>query len=122
MERALEVRQHFGLADDGYAFENYADVMSAGGHALAAQWVAARPKAEEGLLAAGAKAEDSGLGSAIDESELRDSKTAIWRRYRLKFPTEVRPADTTVSRVSRDLSKRMLCVFTCGRSRYCSFN
>ena len=36
---------------------------------------------------------------------------AFWRRYRLKFPTQVRPADTTVSRVSRELSKRMLCVF-----------
>ena len=29
----------------------------------------------------------------------------------MKFPTEVHPADTTVSRVSRELSKRMLCVF-----------
>ena len=51
------------------------------------------------------------LDSMLNESELRDSKTAFWRRYRLKFPTEVHPADTTVSRVSRELSKRMLCVF-----------
>ena len=51
MERALEVRQHFGLADDSdlaYAFENYQDAMSAGGHALAAQWASARSKADEG--------------------------------------------------------------------------
>ena len=70
MERALEVRQHFGLADDNdlaFAFENYADAMSAGGHALAAQWAEARSKAEEGLLSAGAQTvEDSGLGSARD--------------------------------------------------------
>ena len=51
------------------------------------------------------------LDSMLDEGELRDSKTAFWKRYRLKFPTEVHPADTTVSRVSRELSKRMLCVF-----------
>ena len=70
MERALEVRQHFGLADDNdlaFAFETYADAMSAGGHALAAQWAEARSKAEEGLLSAGARTvEDSGLGSARD--------------------------------------------------------
>ena len=68
--KALEVRQHFGLADDSdlaYAFENYQDAMSAGGHALAAQWASARSKADEGLLAAGARAvEDSGAGSARD--------------------------------------------------------
>ena len=51
------------------------------------------------------------LDSMLDEGELRDSKTAFWKRYRLKFQTEVHPADTTVSRVSRELSKRMLCVF-----------
>ena len=72
MERAWEVRQHFGLADDcdlAYAFENYQDAMSAGGHALAAQWASARSKADEGLLAAGARAvEDSGAGSARDRS------------------------------------------------------
>jgi len=36
-----------------YAFESYADAMSVGGHALAAQWATARTKADEGLLAAG---------------------------------------------------------------------
>ena len=57
------------------------------------------------------KVQTTDLDSMLNESELRDSKTAFWRRYRLKFPTEVHPADTTVSRVSRELSKRMLCVF-----------
>jgi len=45
------------------------------------------------------------LDSMLNESELL--KTAFWRRY----PTEVHPADTTVLRVSRKLSKRMLRVF-----------
>ena len=57
------------------------------------------------------KVQTTDLDSMLNESELRDSKTAFWLRYRLKFPTEVHPADTTVSRVSRELSKRMLCVF-----------
>ena len=48
------------------------------------------------------------LDSLLEESELRDAKQAFWRRYRLKFPAEVHPSDAVVSRVSRELSKRML--------------
>ena len=48
LERAHEVRQHFGLGDDrdlAYAFEAHNDATSAGVHALAEQWVRARAKA-----------------------------------------------------------------------------
>ena len=48
------------------------------------------------------------LDSLLEESELRDAKQAFWRRYRLRFPAEVHPGDAVVSRVSRELSKRML--------------
>ena len=51
------------------------------------------------------------LDSLLEESELRDAKQAFWRRYRLRFPAEVHPSDAVVSRVSRELSKRMLCLF-----------
>ena len=51
------------------------------------------------------------LDSILGDSELRDFKTAFWQRYKLRFPAEVHPSDMVVSRVSRELSKRMLCVF-----------
>ena len=51
------------------------------------------------------------LDSMLGDSELRDVETAFWQRYKLRFPSEVHPSDTVVSRVSRELAKRMLCVF-----------
>ena len=50
--------------------------------------------------------EDSLLG----DTELRSAKEAFWVRYKLKFPTEVYPSDAAVSRASREMSKRLLCV------------
>ena len=103
MERALEVRQHFGLADDSdlaYAFENYQDAMSAGGHALAAQWASARSKADEGLLAAGARAvEDSGAGSARDRVPRPTVKPMIQRRQGVTPSTNRYGPDAVVQRV-----------------------
>ena len=52
----------------------------------------------------------SDLDSLLDDSELRSAKQRFWSRYRLRFPTEMYPSDATVSRVSRELTKRMLCV------------
>eukprot|EP00434_Breviolum_minutum_P039089 symbB.v1.2.034695.t1/scaffold4526.1/size39880/1 len=43
--------------------------------------------------------------------ECRTVKQSFWRRYKLRFPAEVHPADATVSRVSREMGKRMLCVY-----------
>ena len=51
------------------------------------------------------------LDSMLAESELRDAKVAFWRRYRQRYPAELHPADATLSRVARELTKRMLCVF-----------
>ena len=42
-------------------------------------------------------------------------KTAFWQRYRMRFPPDIHPADATLSRVSRELTKRMLCVFNVGK-------
>ena len=47
----------------------------------------------------------------LADGELRETKVAFWRRYRLRFAPEVHPSDSTVSRVSREMAKRMLCVF-----------
>lgn len=53
----------------------------------------------------------SDLDSMLEETELRDAKTAFWRRYRQRYPTDLHPADATLSRVTREITKRMLCVF-----------
>lgn len=52
------------------------------------------------------------LDTLLDDSELRTYKQNFWVRYKLRFPTEQYPSDATVSRVSRELDKRMLCVMS----------
>ena len=47
------------------------------------------------------------LDSMLDEGELRDSKTAFWKRYRLKFPTEV------IRRIRRYLELAVSCQNGC---------
>ena len=57
------------------------------------------------------------LDTMLADSELRDVKTNFWIRYRMRYPPEVHPADATLSRVSRELSKRMLCVYNLWKVR-----
>ncbi|CAE7218895.1 FCPB [Symbiodinium sp. CCMP2592] len=57
------------------------------------------------------------LDSILADSELRTLKEAFWIRYKLRFPAEVQPSDATVSRISRELSKRMLCIYDVWRVR-----
>ena len=57
------------------------------------------------------KVELSDLDSLLADDELRDVKVAFWKRYHQRFPPEVHPSDSTVSRVSREMAKRVLCVF-----------
>eukprot|EP00435_Cladocopium_sp_Y103_P031497 s1905_g8.t1 len=54
----------------------------------------------------------SDLDTMLGETELRDTKQQFWRRYKLRFSPEVHPADTTISRVAREMQKRMLCVYS----------
>ena len=54
----------------------------------------------------------SDLDSMLEETELRDTKVAFWRRYRQRYPADLHPSDATLSRVTRELTKRMLCVFS----------
>eukprot|EP00435_Cladocopium_sp_Y103_P025354 s2906_g6.t1 len=56
------------------------------------------------------KVSTTDLDSLLDDSELRTHKQNSWVRYKLRFPTEQYPSDATVSRVTRELDKRMLCV------------
>ena len=61
------------------------------------------------------------LDSLLEDGELRNVKQSFWRRYRLRFPTEVHPADSLLSRVSREIAKRMLCVYPIGKVRNLQF-
>ena len=63
----------------------------------------------------------SDLDALLGDSELRDLKSAFWRRYKLRFPPEVHPADATISRVTRELTKRMLCVYNIWRVKSLQF-
>ena len=51
------------------------------------------------------------LDDLLDEASLRSVKVSFWARYKDKFPPEVMPADSLVSRCSREMSRRMLMVF-----------
>ena len=57
------------------------------------------------------KVETADLDDMLDDSQLNDVKQAFWRRYKVRYPPEVMPADALVSRCSREMSKRMLMVF-----------
>ena len=61
------------------------------------------------------------LDSLLGDSELRDVKVAFWTRYRVRLPPELYPSDATVSRVSREMSKRLLCVFDVWKVRSLQF-
>ncbi|CAE7812806.1 unnamed protein product [Symbiodinium sp. CCMP2592] len=55
---------------------------------------------------------EADLDDLLDDSSLRDMKQQFWRRYKTRFPPELYPSDATLSRVTRELNKRMLCVFS----------
>ena len=52
------------------------------------------------------------MDDLLDDTALRDMKQQFWRRYKTRFPPELYPSDATLSRVTRELNKRMLCVFS----------
>jgi hypothetical protein len=57
----------------------------------------------------------------LGETELRDTKQLFWGRYRMQFPPEIHPADTTISRVAREIQKKMLCVYNSWRVKTLQF-
>ena len=50
------------------------------------------------------------LDSLLADSELRGLKGQFWVRKKLRFPAQVQLSDAMVSRISRELSKPMLCI------------
>ena len=63
----------------------------------------------------------SDLDTMLGETEPRDTKQQFWRRYKMRFPPEIHPADTTISRVAREIQKRMLCVYNIWRVKALQF-
>ena len=48
------------------------------------------------------------LAGLLSQPELDDISKRLWSRYKISFPPEVEPADTVISRVSREISERLL--------------
>ncbi|CAE7363164.1 unnamed protein product, partial [Symbiodinium sp. CCMP2592] len=74
-------------------------------------WAAVKvffPHADAGRV----RISEADLDDLLDDSALRDMKQQFWRRYKTRFPPELYPSDATLSRVTRELNKRMLCVFS----------
>ena len=46
------------------------------------------------------------LDEMLDDDTLRSAKDIFWSRHKLDFPAEVYPADTLISRCSRELARR----------------
>ena len=67
------------------------------------------------------KVQASDLETLLGDTELRDIKTALRARYRMRFPPEIYASDTTLSRISRELSKRLLCVFSAWKVKSLQF-
>ena len=57
------------------------------------------------------KVDTADLDDMLDDSQLNDAKQSFWKRYKARYPPEIMPADSLVSRCSREMSKRMLMVY-----------
>jgi hypothetical protein len=57
------------------------------------------------------KVDTADLDDMLDDAQLNDAKQSFWRRYKTRYPPEAMPADSLVSRCSREMSKRMLMVY-----------
>ncbi len=79
-------------------------------------WHAVRQHAlaREGARARQVTAE---LDDLLDESELRDLKLAFWRRYKTRYPADRTPAGSMLSRLSREMSRRLLMVYNVSLAR-----
>ncbi len=51
------------------------------------------------------------LDDVLGETELRDMKLAFWNRYKIRHPADHTPADALVSRLVREMSRRVLMVY-----------
>ncbi len=64
-----------------------------------------------------ARLDTADLDDLLDETELRDLSLAFWRRYKTRYPADRTPADSMISRLSREMSRRLLMVFSVALAR-----
>jgi hypothetical protein len=65
--------------------------------------------------------DETDLDSLLTQPELDTMENSFWTRYKQQFPAWVRPADLLISRLSRELSKRMLSVRDVWKTKTLSF-
>ena len=63
------------------------------------------------------RSDTADLDDMLDEVSLRDVKTEFWKRYKLRFPADITPSDSMVSRCHREMGRRMLMVFNVWQAR-----
>ena len=51
-----------------------------------------------------AKVDIADLDDMLDDTQLNDAKHTFWRRYKMRYPPEITPADALVSRCSREMT------------------
>jgi len=73
-------------------------------------WAAVRQVASK-REAGGLTSSVAELDDLLEEVTLREVKVQFWKRYRQRYPVEIYPADSLVSRCFRELEKRLLTVF-----------
>ena len=54
--------------------------------------------------------EDPDLESLLSAEQLNDLKEAFWRRYKVRYAADIEPSDAMLSRVAKELTKKMLTV------------
>ena len=54
--------------------------------------------------------QENDLDALLSQPELESLEDFFWRRYKLRLPAWVRPGDVLISRVSREMSKRILSI------------
>lgn len=74
-------------------------------------WEAIQAANDSAILTKKRVIDEVDLDTPLPTDELKSMKEAFWQRYKLTFSAGVEPSDSLVSRVSRELSKRMLTVF-----------
>ena len=51
------------------------------------------------------------LDDLLEEGTLREVKVNFWKRYKLRYPSEVSPSDQLLSRCYKEMDKRLLTVY-----------
>ena len=51
------------------------------------------------------------IDDLLCETDLRNAKVEFWKRYKMRYPTQIYPCDQIISRCDREVERRMLTVY-----------